>query len=386
MCTVIPMKSDAEVVIIGGGVTGCGTAYNLAKKGLTDVVLVEKSYVGSGASGRCGGGIRQQFTSKWNITLAMESVKRFEKMNDELGVDIQYDQGGYLIISNDEEELKELKKNVKLQNKLGLDSRVLTPAEAKEIVPNLNEENIIGATFCQSDGNAYPYSVVNGYARNAEEMGVEIQRFTEVQDIITEDNEIQSVVTNRGKIKTNIVVNAAGAYSREIAKMVNVETPNKPYRHEIMATERYKHILDPMIISFKEGIYFSQQRHGEIVGGISDPDEPSSYNMKSSLRFMERFTRVMGRIVPVFTNLNVIRQWAGLYDVTPDAQPILGHTEGIDTLIQANGYSGHGFMIAPMVTELIAELIVDGETSMPIDELNLKRFEGETVGEAYVVG
>jgi len=380
------MRNKAEVVIIGGGITGCGVAYNLAKMGLTDVVLVEKNFLSSGATGRCGGGIRQQFTTEWNIRLAMESVKRFEKMNDELDIDIEYEQGGYLVITDDEKELEEFKKNVKLQNKLGLDSKLITPSEAKEIVPYLNEDNILGATFCQSDGHAYPFRVVQGYAKKAKEMGVEINKFTEVKSIKKEDNKIKSVVTDRGEIKTNIVVNSAGAYSREIAGMIGVEMPNKPFRHEILATERYKHILDPMIISFKYGIYFSQQKHGEIVGGIGDPDEPSSYNIKSSLKFVERFTSVLGKIVPAFKNLNIVRQWAGFYDVTPDAKPILGYTEGIDTLIQANGYSGHGFMVAPRVTELIAELIVDGKTSMPIDELNLKRFEGETVGEVYVVG
>ena len=380
------MRNKAEVVIIGGGITGCGVAYNLAKMGLTDVVLVEKNFLSSGATGRCGGGIRQQFTTEWNIRLAMESVKRFEKMNDELDIDIEYEQGGYLVITDDEKELEEFKKNVKLQNKLGLDSKLITPSEAKEIVPYLNEDNILGATFCQSDGHAYPFRVVQGYAKKAKEMGVEINKFTEVKSIKKEDNKIKSVVTDRGEIKTNIVVNAAGAYSREIAGMIGVEMPNKPFRHEILATERYKHILDPMIISFKYGIYFSQQKHGEIVGGIGDPDEPSSYNIKSSLKFVERFTSVLGKIVPAFKNLNIVRQWAGFYDVTPDAKPILGYTEGIDTLIQANGYSGHGFMVAPRVTELIAELIVDGKTSMPIDELNLKRLEGETVGEVYVVG
>ena len=380
------MRNRAEVVIIGGGITGCGIAYNLAKKGVTDVVLLEKDFLSSGATGRCGGGIRQQFTTEWNIKLAMESVKIFEKMNDELDVDIEHVQGGYLVVTDDEKEVEEFKKNVKLQNKLGLDSKFITPSEAKEIVPYLNEDNILGATFCQSDGHAYPFRVVQGYAKKAEEMGVDINKFTEVKGIKKENNRIKSVVTDKGEIKTNIVVNAAGAYSGDIANMVGIEMPNKPFRHEILATERYKHILDPMIISFKYGIYFSQQRHGEIVGGIGDPNEPSSYNIKSSLRFVERFTDVLGKIVPAFKNLNIVRQWAGFYDVTPDAQPILGFTEGIDTLIQANGYSGHGFMVAPRVTELIAELIVDGKTSMPIDELNLKRFEGETVGEAYVVG
>lgn len=379
------MRNKADVVIIGGGVTGCGTAYNLAKKGLTDVVVLEKQFLCYGASGRCGGGIRQQFTTEANITLAMESVRIFEQLSQELETDIEYDQGGYLIITY-EDEVEQFKKNVELQNKLGLKSRFITPEEAREIVPLLNIEPIAGATFCQTDGHANPFKVVHGYAKKAQEMGVEINKFTEVTGIEVDNGQITAVKTNKGTIKTNTVVNAAGGYSRDIALMAGVDIPNKPYRHEIMVTEPIEHVLDPMVISFKTGIYFSQQECGAIIGGIGDPAEPSSYNLRGSLPFLKRMAKTMMELIPAFGHLNVLRQWAGLYDVTPDAQPNLGWTEGVDRFCQANGYSGHGFMIAPKVTELIAELIVDKKTSMPIDDLNVKRFEGEITGEAYVVG
>ena len=379
------MKDRADVVIIGGGVTGCGTAYNLAKKGVTDVIVLEKEFLCSGASGRCGGGIRQQFTTEANIKLAMESVRIFEGLSEELDTDIEYDQGGYLIITY-EDEVDQFKENVKLQNRLGLKSKFITPEEAREIVPHLNIEPIAGATFCQTDGHANPFKVVHGYAEKARDLGVSVEKFCEVKSIETDGEKIKAVKTNKGSIKTDTVVNAAGSYSRDIASMVGVELPNKPYRHEILVTEPIEHVLDPMIISFKTGIYFSQQKCGAIIGGIGDPEEPSSYNVLGSLRFMKRMARTMTELVPAFGHLHVLRQWAGLYDVTPDAQPILGWTEGVDRLCQANGYSGHGFMIAPKVTELISELIVDGKTSMPIDDLNLKRFEGEITGEAYVVG
>lgn len=379
------MKESAEVVIIGGGVSGCGTAYNLAKKGVTDVVILEKNFLCNGATGRCGGGIRQQFTTETNIRLAMESVSIFEHLSEELGIDIEYDQGGYLIIAY-EDEVDQFKKNVALQNRMGLESRFISPEEAREIVPNLCIDTIAGATFCQTDGHANPFKVVQGYAERAREMGVSIEKGTNVTGITCEDGCITAVKTNRGTIRSGTVVNAAGAYSRDIAQMVGIELPNKPYRHEILVTEPIEHILDPMVISFKTGIYFSQQECGAIIGGIGDPEEPSSYNMKGSLRFLKRMTRTMIDLVPAFGHLNVLRQWAGLYDVTPDAQPILGWTEGVDGFCQVNGYSGHGFMISPKVTELIAELIVDGKTSMPIDDLNLNRFEGEITGETYVVG
>lgn len=379
------MKDTADVVIIGGGVTGCGTAYNLAKKGVTDVVVLEKNFLSYGASGRCGGGIRQQFTTKANIKLAMESVRIFEGLSQELGIDIEYYQGGYLIITY-EDEVDQFKKNVTLQNSLGLNSRYITPEEAREIVPYLNIDPIAGAAFCPTDGHANPFKVVQGYAEKAEEMGVEINTFTDVTDIVVEDSQIVAVKTDKGTIETGIVVNAAGGFSKDIAAMAGVDMPNKPYRHEILVTEPMEHLLDPMVISFKTGIYFSQQECGSIIGGIGDPEEPSSYNISGSLRFLKRMCKTMMELVPVFGHLNVLRQWAGFYDVTPDAQPVLGWTEGVKGLCQANGYSGHGFMIAPKVTELIAELLVDGKTSMPIDDLNLNRFEGEITGEAYVVG
>ncbi|MBU7012544.1 MAG: FAD-binding oxidoreductase [Theionarchaea archaeon] len=379
------MKEKAEVVIVGGGVTGCGIAYNLAKKGMTDVVVVEKEYLCYGASGRCGGGIRQQFTTEANIRLAMESVRLFEQLSEELDTDIEYDQGGYLIIAY-QDEVEQFTKNVQLQNSQGLESKFISPEEAREIVPLLNIEPIAGATFCQTDGHANPFKVVHGYAKKAQEMGVRIHKFTEVTDIETDDGQIKGVKTTKGTIKTDTVVNAAGAYSRDIASMVGVELPNKPYRHEILVTEPLEHVLNPMIISFKTGIYFSQQKCGSIIGGIGDPEEPSSYNVSGSLRFLKRMAKTMIELVPAFGHLNVLRQWAGLYDVTPDAQPNLGWTEGVDRFCQANGYSGHGFMIAPKVAELIAELIADGKTSVPIDGLNVKRFEGEITGETYVVG
>lgn len=379
------MKESADVVIIGGGVTGCGIAYNLAKRGMDNVIVIERNFLCSGATGRCGGGIRQQFTTEANIKLAMESVRLFEGLSEELDTDIEYEQGGYLIITY-EDEVEQFKKNVKLQNTLGLKSRFITPEEAREIVPLLNIEPIAGATFCQTDGHANPFRVTHAYAKKARERGVDIEKFTEVQGIETKNGQITAVKTNRGTIKTKVVVNAAGPHSWDIAAMVGVDLPLKPYRHEILVTEPIEHILDPMIISFKTGIYFSQQKCGAIIGGIGDPEEPPSYNVEGSLKFMKRMTKTMIELVPAFGHLNVLRQWAGLYDVTPDAQPILGWTEGVDGFCQANGYSGHGFMIAPKVTELISELIVDGKTSMPIDDLNVKRFEGEIVGEAYVVG
>jgi len=382
------IKEKAEVVIVGGGIVGCSIAYNLAIRGV-DVVLFERSYLASGATGRCGGGIRQQWSTEENIRLAMESVKIFEGLEEELDYHIEYYQGGYLVLAHTEDEVKQFKKNVSLQRKLGLNVRFLEADEINDIVPHLDVEAIgaIGATWCPTDGHANPFKTTIAYARAAEKHGAHIYKFTEVKGIKVEKGEIKEVITDKGKTKTKIVVNAAGAYSREIAKMVGVELPNKPYRHEILATEPLKHVLDPMVISFHDNVYFRQTEHGEVVGGWGDPNEPSSYNIESSFHFIVQMSRLLSRYVPKFRHVNIVRQWAGLYDVTPDARPILGPVEEVEGFIQANGFSGHGFMVAPMVAKLIAELIVEGKTSLPIESLNLKRFrEGRVIKEASVVG
>ncbi|MCD6461822.1 MAG: FAD-binding oxidoreductase [Thermoplasmata archaeon] len=382
------MKDRYHVVIIGGGVSGCGLAYTLSTMGITDVLVLEKRYLNAGATGRCGGGIRQQWSTRENIRLAMESVKRFEVLAEELEYEIEYEQGGYLILNYTEEEDEQSRKNVALQNSMGLDSRYISPEEAREIVPALNTSDILGATFCPTDGHANPFWVTEGYARAARRAGVEILTGIEATGFRTGDGRIEEVETTRGPVKADYVVNAAGAWSATLAARAGVELPNRPYRHEILATEVYRHFLDPMVISFSKGIYFSQTKRGEIVGGIGDPNEPSGFNMKGSLNFLHRMAREITHIIPSFRNLNVVRQWAGLYDVTPDARPILGAVPELDNFIQMNGYSGHGFMISPMCARLTAEIIAYGRTkTMSIDTLTVDRFRrGDLEMEANVVG
>jgi|Deesub1362A_J573_1020465.scaffolds.fasta_scaffold03920_2 sarcosine oxidase subunit beta len=382
------MKRSAEVVIVGGGISGLTIAYHLAKMGHTDVVVVERRYLGYGATGRCGGGIRQQWSTEENIVLARESVRMWERLEEELGYPIYYRQGGYLVTATTEEEVRDIKRNIKLQNSLGVPSRWMEADEIKEEWPWINTDFVIGGSFCPTDGKVMPPRVVWAYARKLREMGVRIYDFTEVRGVKVEEGKIRGVITDKGEIETGILVNAAGAWSREIARMVGVELPNTPYRHEIAVTEPLKYFLEPMVINFRYGIYFTQTwPRTEIVGGIGNPEEKPGYNMRASPGFLNMYTKVLIRFMPCLRHVKIERQWAGLYDVTPDARPILGDVDGYDRFIQAHGYSGHGLMISPMVGKLIAELIVDGKTSLPIDSLNLRRFEeGKVIREANVVG
>lgn len=381
------MSERAGAVIIGGGLNGLGTAYHLGKKGYDDVVVLEKSYLGSGASGRSGGGIRQQWTSKENVKLAKKTREMFENLDKELGTDIEFYQGGYLVLAFTEEETEQFPKNVEMQNSLGLNTEYISPEEAKEMVPELDISNVKGATFNGTDGTMYPFPVIHGYARACRDMGIDVREHTEVLDIKRNGDEITAVITDEGKIKTDTVVNAAGGWSSNVADMLDVELPNKPYRHEIMVTEPFKRFLDPMVISFHHGIYFNQSTHGNVVGGIGNPNEVPGLNQRSSLWFTKKFSDTLLDFVPRFSGVNMIRQWAGFYDTTPDAQPIIGPAPDMERFYQLNGFSGHGFMVSAAVDKATAELILGETPSIDIERLNIKRYEDMDIeAEGGVVG
>jgi sarcosine oxidase subunit beta len=381
------MIRTAGIVIIGGGVNGVACAYNLAKQGMKDIVVIERGYLGCGATGRCGGGIRQQWGLDENIILARESVRIFEHLSSEIGFNIFFRQGGYLMLIHDEHEHDLVSKTVPRQNALGVPTEILSPEEIPSLVPGLNVESVRCAAFCPTDGTAYPYAVIWGYAECAKRLKVDIQPHTRVDKVTLLNGGTYEVVTSKGRYQTPRLLNVAGAVTKDIAAMLGVRIPTKPYRHEIAVSEALKAFLDPMVISIKKGFYFSQSMRGEIVGGMGDPHEPSSSNIRSSPEFLFMYARALREIFPALGKARIIRQWAGLYDVSPDARPIIGTVEGLDGYYHACGFSGHGFMLSPIVSKLLCELITTGTTSIPVESLSLKRFsEPELTKDPYVVG
>ncbi len=374
----------ADVAVIGGGVTGLSIAYNLAKQGIEKVVVLEKRYLGAGSSGRCAGGIREQFSTEPMIKLARKSLDMYEKLSDELNFNILFRQGGYLFLAFNEDDMSEIREHVRLQNSLGVGSRIVTPEEAREIFPELNTDGMVGGAFNRRDGIAFPFPVVWGYARAGERLGVEIRKFTEVRDIIVENGSVKGVVAGEERIDCDFVVNAAGGWSKKIYEMAGLKSFNTPVKHEILATEPLKPFLEPMIVNISAGLYFNQSMRGEIIGGIGTHSEPST-DVSSSFEFVKKFAREIVRLVPKIRGVKVLRQWAGLYDMTPDAQPVLGETE-IEGFIQANGFSGHGFMLAPVVGELIAKLIATGKVDPLIRPFGFNRFRDGIEPEHTVVG
>ncbi|NLC63202.1 MAG: FAD-binding oxidoreductase [Thermoanaerobacterales bacterium] len=381
------MKKTAEIVIIGSGISGLSTAYNLASRGMKEIVLLEKNYLMSGSTGRCGAGVRMQWGTEMNCALAKATCDIFENINEMLDFadDVEFQQGGYLLMAITEKEVEQFKLNIELQHKLGIPSEMLTPEEALKIVPELNIENILACTFCHKDGHANPFKTMQAYAEAAKRLGVELYTFTEATGIDVEEGKIKGVNTNNGYISTHNVVVAAGAWSRDVGKLAGVEIPVRPERHQILVTEPVNPILEPMIMSFAGNIYLQQEPGGEFIMGFG-PAEHETYSITSTWDFIQTMCRKAVSYLPYLRNIRVVRQWAGLYEMSPDAQPILGKVEEVEGLYLATGFSGHGFMFGPITGQLMAEYILGLPTTIPIDKLDVGRFKrGELIFEPSVV-
>lgn len=370
-----PMPARADVVIVGAGVMGLSIAYHLARRGLTDQVILERSYLAHGASGRNGGGVRQQWSTELNIRLMRDSVERCRRFAKELGVNVWFRQGGYLFLARTRAEIERLERNVVVQNRVGLPTRMLDPGEVQDAVPELDITGILGAAYNPTDGILFPWPFLWGYGQRAVALGARLYTFTGVDAIDMDADGGYRVHTARGTIRTRRVINAAGAWSREVARMIGVELPTYPIRHEICSSEPLKPFLGPMVSELSTGLYCSQSMRGEIVGGISMHDEGPTISMGSRLRFLAHYARSLTRLMPVLGDIKVLRQWAGPYDLSPDGNPILGEPPDRPGFFLACGFVGHGFMMAPIVGDLYAEWLTGGARHEIFDRWLLARFE-----------
>lgn len=401
------MKSKADVVIIGAGIMGLSIAYHLARLGIRDVQVVDRSYLCGGASGRNGGGIRAQWSSEANVRLMQESIRMCQDFASEFKINVWLRQGGYLFLARTEERRRGLEESAKLQRECGLDTRMLSPREAQRLVPELSTDGLVAASYNPDDGVVFPWPFVWGFAQAATKLGVDVATFTEVVGFETKGSRIEGVNVRHlhvnedapgarpsnapvHTIRTNKVVNACGAWSPEIAKMLGVELPNKPHRHEICSTEPLKPWLKPLVADLTNGLYFSQSTRGEIVGGIGQEHVPPGLNHDSSFAFLGLYARALVTTCPILGKVKVLRQWSGCYDLTPDANPIVGGVDDVEHFYQASGFMGHGFMMAPVVGKLIAEHIAkdDATPALPMFERwNLRRFkEGRLLSESMIIG
>jgi sarcosine oxidase subunit beta len=373
----------ANYLIIGAGISGSSIAYNLAKKGEKGIVVIDKSYLSSGATGRCGAGVRQQWGTELNCRLAKASIEFFEKAQEELAYpgNIEFQQEGYLILAVNEEEEKDFEKNLVLQQSLGIPSRKLSKEETLAIVPHLNPDSFLSATFCPTDGHLNPFKMNDAYYQAAKRLGVTFLFHEEVKSIVLNQGKIEKVITDKREILTTIVVNAAGAFSKEIGNMVALDVPVYPERHEILVTEAIEKVQGPMVMSFSGNIYCQQVPHGGFIMGRSNPDEKPSQSQESSWQFLDEMSKTLCHFLPQVGSLRVIRQWAGSYTMTADRQPIISKSP-VEGFYLACGFSGHGFMFAPMTGLLLSEIILGEPSTIPIDGLDLSRFENQKL-ETY---
>ena len=382
------IPQSADIVIIGGGVMGASIAYHLASRGMRNLILLEKEeFFGTGATGRCAGGVRYQFSTEINVKLSLESLPMIERFKGETGQDVNYRQCGYLLVATNEKDAAVFKHNVEMQNRLGVGTQLLSGDEVRERLPMMQFNDALAGIFHHKDGLVDPNSVVMGYVNAAQRLGVKAANNTEVTGIRVSGGRIEGVETNQGLIKTRMVINAAGPWAGQIGQMAGVHTPIVPLRRQMFTTDPLKEILDdfPFVIDFAQSLYFHREGDGLLIG-MSNQNEKPGFDQNVDEEFeLTNFEAAVERM-PLLEKASRASHWAGLYEVTPDAHPIYG-TTNVDGFLVCAGFSGHGFMHGPVSGKLMSELVLDGKFStVDVSMLDLARFEeGRLIKEYNVV-
>jgi sarcosine oxidase subunit beta len=382
------LPTTADIVIIGGGVMGASTAYHLAQRGIKNIVLLEKEqYFGTGATGRCAGGVRYQFSTEINVKLSMQSLPMIERFKEEIGQEVNYRQCGYLLMATNEKEAAVFKRNVEMQNKLGVKTQLLNGDEVRTRLPLMKFEDALAGTINQKDGTVDPNGVVMGYINAAQKMGVKAFSGVEVFGITVNNGTVEEVQTSLGGIKTRTVLNVAGPWSGQIGRMAGVEIPITPLRRQMFTTNPLKEVPEdfPFVIDFAKSLYFHREGEGLLIG-MSNQNEKPGYDQNVDEDFELVNLEAAIERMPLVEKASRAAHWAGLYEVTPDAHPIFGETP-VNGFLICSGFSGHGFMHGPISGKLMSEWIVDGKfSSVDVSMLDLKRFEeGRLIKEYNVI-
>jgi sarcosine oxidase, subunit beta len=378
---------SAEVVIVGGGVMGCALAYQLAKRKV-DVLLLERDTLGSQSTGKCAGGVRQQFSMEANVRLQIRSVKLLEQFDQETGHPADFRQIGYMFVLTQPQHVEEFKANMEMWRRVGLaDARWIDPEEAARLVPVLNVDDVLGCTFCPSDGIASPADVTSGYAAAARHLGARLKEGVEVTGIDVDSGSVKGVRTPAGDVATRLVFNCAGAWSASIGRLAGLEIPVVPYRRHIVVTAPISGVTrtTPMTVDFRTSFYFHPEGDGLLMG-MSDRSDPPGFNTEVDWGFLEKMFEEAARRAPALANAGVKTAWAGLYETTPDHQAILGPIEEVEGFWCAAGFSGHGFMQAPAAGLLLSQLLIDRRAEIDLAPFSAARFgKGALVKERNVI-
>ncbi len=383
------LPNTADIVVIGGGVMGVSAAYHLASRGCRDVVLLEKAqFLGSEATGKCAGGIRYQFSTEINVRLSLLSLPMLDRFEAELGQPIDLRRTGYLFLLDNRGDLATFERNVAMQNRLGVSSRILSCNEAAALTPLVEMDDIVGAAWHEGDGLADPNGVVQGYAAAARRAGAQLFTGVAALGIRVESGRVAAVETSDGVIATRHVVDAAGPWAGQVAALAGVDLPIVPVRRQIAVTTPLPQVPAdfPFVIDFSRSLYFHREGRG-ILTGQSNPDESPGFDQSVDHAWTERHLDAAMMRFPLLARAGLLREWAGLYEVTPDAHPVIDTLADPVGFTVVAGFSGHGFMHGPIAGQLVAEMILDGRAhSLDIHQLRFGRFaEGDLVREHNVV-
>ncbi len=380
------LRDRYDVVIIGAGVHGLAAAYYLAKQGITDVAVLDKGYLGAGASGRNTGIVRSNYRTVEGVPFYRESLKLYEEMSEELDYNVMLSQQGHLTLAHTDRAVAGLRERVEVNQILGVDSRLVFPEEIAKLVPGLDVSDrprypILAGLYHPPGGIIRHDAVVWAYAREINRMGVEVHPFTEVTGIRVEEGAVAGVSTKRGEIRTGTVLNATAGWCSIVAQMVGLELPVVTHPLQAFVTEPLKPWLNTVIVSGTLHIYINQTGRGELVIG-AEIDPYSSYSMRSTLPFLEQSASHTLELFPCLENVRVLRQWAGICDMTPDFSPIIGPVEEVRGFYLDVGWGTYGFKAGPIAGKMVAESIATGKVPDLISPFAYSRFRDDIlVGE-----
>jgi sarcosine oxidase, subunit beta len=371
----VDLPRSADVVIVGGGVIGTSIAFHLAEAG-ADVVLLERGDLGAGSTSKAAGGVRGQFSDSLNVEIGKRSLDAFAAFGSRPGWEIDFKQVGYLFALRREEDLEAFSRNAEMQRRHGVPTEILTPAEAAALCPLLAVDDLAGAAFSSSDGHATPDGVVQGYAAGARAHGARLLIGCTVEGIVVDRRRVTGVITDRGQVKTGVVVCAAGAWSGAVGEMVRCDLPVVPLRRQILFTEPIADLPAdlPMTIDFESTFYFHREGPGLLIG-MSDPDERPGFNLENTDDWIPKLIAAAERRAPRVARAGIKGGWAGLYEVTPDHNALIGEAPEVSRFLYATGFSGHGFLQAPGTGEIVRDLVLGRPPVVDVAPLSAERFD-----------
>jgi sarcosine oxidase subunit beta len=379
------LPSSADCVIVGGGVVGCSLAFHLASLGMRPLLL-EKGEFGAGSTARCAGGVRQQFATEVNVRVGILSRELLERFEEETGSTADLRQIGYLLVATTDAQMAQFERNVEVQRRAGLTDVELLDREAVAArVPDLNVEDVVGGTFCPSDGLAGPNEVTWGYVSAARREGATVVDGVEVTAVERNGDAVSGVVAGTAHVATPMVVNCAGPYAARIGGLASVAVPVRPFRRHLFLTEPFSlQGTPPFTVDMQTSFYFHPEGNG-ILLGMSDPAEPSSFDTTVDWAFLEHLVEHATHRVPALARAAIRTGWAGLYEVSPDHQAIVGESD-LEGFWLCCGFSGHGFMQAPAIGRLLAAQITGQRPEIDLSPFAPARFAaGATIPETAVI-